>query len=670
MRKLLNIPNLATLCLVMSAATANAQAPSVTTDPVATAACAGSIANFSVVATGAVSYNWQESADGTAWTTLADGGMYSGATTASLSISAAASVNGFWYRAIAINTDGEDTSSNAALTVNPLPVAGSISGANRVCVGSSVTLAASVTGGTWSNTTTAIATVNATGEVFGIAPGWDTIRYTVSSASCGDAVANYLVRVDPPMSATPIIGSTTVCIGSSISLSNAAGAGVWSASNGNATVGAGTGLVSGVTAGMDTITYMFSNACGSFTETAVVTVEAPLSAGTISGPETVCVGSPAIYTATMPGGIWVSSDGTVASVDLPGLITGRAQGFAFISYIVANSCGSSSAMDTLQVDRPASVITGSDSVGVGSMITLADSATGGTWTSVDITIAEVDPLTGVVNGNATGSTNIEYSVTNACGTTMAVKSIEVGDAPIAGILTGPDSVCVGSTITLIASVSGGVWTSSNTSASVDASGVVTGIVGNMRDTITYTVSNGFGTTRVRKSVYINQAPVITITGPASVSLGTGYTLVATPAGGTWVSTVDTAVIFISSNTFVAIRRGITDLIYTVSNTCGTSRDTFTVNLPINVGVNEVAGNNTAISIFPNPNNGSFNLNIATAYSETAKVVITNMVGAVVGESTVETNKTNNMFINQPAGIYFVTATTQNDKYTARVVVTK
>lgn len=674
MRKLLNIPYLVTLGLVMSAATANAQAPAVTTDPSATAACEGAIANFSVAATGATSYSWQESADGTAWTTLADGGMYSGTTTASLSVSAAMPVNGYWYRAIAINTDGQDTSTNAMLTVNALPVAGSISGAGRVCMGNSISLTPSISGGTWSSSSIAIATVDAGGNVFGVAPGWDTITYTVSSASCGDAVTTHLVRVDEPVSSSPIIGSTNVCVGASISLSNAAGVGVWSASNDNATIGITSGMLSGNTAGRDTITYAFSNACGSFSVSTVITIETPLSAGTISGPDYVCVGSPAVFTATSPDGIWVSSDGTVASVDMPGLITGRAQGTAVISYIVSNSCGSQSALDTIMVERPASVITGPDSVGIGSMITLTDSAMGGTWTSVDVTIAEVDHVTGVVNGIATGTTNIEYTVTNACGTTTMVKSIEVGPAPSAGSISGSDTVCVGSSITLTPSVIGGMWTASNASATVDASGMVTGVTGGMRDTITYTVSNGFGTTTVRKVIYVNQAPVITITGPSSVSLGTGYTLVATPTGGTWVSTNDTAVIFISANTFVAIRRGVTNLIYTVSNTCGTSSDTFVVNLPIivdtTVGVEHVAGNNSSISIFPNPNNGTFNLNINTASNEMANVVVTNMVGAVVSEAMVETNKSNNIAINQPAGIYFVTATVHNDKYIARIVVTK
>ena len=666
MRKLFNIPNLATLCLVVAATSARAQAPVVSTDPAADTVCENSIATFSIEATGATSFYWQEW-DGTAWTTLADGGLYSGATNDTLNVSAASTLNGRSYRAIAVNTSGEDTSANAMLTINALPNAGTITGINNICVGASLTLNASAGGGTWSSSNTALATVNSVGQVFTVGAGLDTIHYTVTTPSCGSDVASYTIQIDDHVSASPILGAAHVCVAGAITLTNAAGAGTWSASNGNVVVGSTTGLVSGVAAGIDTITYVFNNTCGTFTETTTVTVETPLPVGTISGPATVCVGSPATFVATEPGGIWISSDGAVASVDLPGLITGRGQGTAVIMYVVGNSCGSGTAMDTIQVDRQASVITGPDSVGVGAMITLADSAIGGAWTSVDITVATIS-TTGMVTGVATGTTNIEYTVTNFCGTSTAVKNIHVGVAPSAGIITGGDSLCVGAQLTLSASVVGGVWSASNTAASVDADGVVTGITGAMADTIHYTVSNGFGSSTVSKVVYVDQIPVITIDGPSSVSLNVGYTLVATPAGGTWVSTNTDKVIFISSNTFVAIKRGVVDLIYTVTNDCGTSSDTFVVNLPT-TGVEEVAANNM-ISIAPNPNNGSFSINVAAAANEKVQVVITNMVGAVVSETTVDANKANNIALNQPAGVYFVTATTGSEKYTTKVVVTK
>ena len=73
------------------------------------------------------------------------------------------------------------------VTVNPLPDAGTISGGLFVCTGSTTTLTSSVTGGAWSSSNTAVATVNATtGVVTGVGAGSSIITYTVTSATgCG-----------------------------------------------------------------------------------------------------------------------------------------------------------------------------------------------------------------------------------------------------------------------------------------------------------------------------------------------------------------------------------------------------------------------------------------------------------------------------------------------------
>ncbi len=65
-------------------------------------------------------------------------------------------------------------------------------------VGSSITFSNATTGGTWSSTNTAIATVGTSGVVSGIAEGTATISYTVTN-SCGSAVAIRVVTVTPPL---------------------------------------------------------------------------------------------------------------------------------------------------------------------------------------------------------------------------------------------------------------------------------------------------------------------------------------------------------------------------------------------------------------------------------------------------------------------------------------
>jgi len=92
--------------------------------------------------------------------------------------------------------------------------------------------------------------------------GFDTFRVRVTDAYSADTAWVY-VRVDGPASAT-LVGPDTVCIGGSISLATAGAGGMFSTRTGNATAAAG-GTITGVTEGIDTVVYIFTNSCGSDT---------------------------------------------------------------------------------------------------------------------------------------------------------------------------------------------------------------------------------------------------------------------------------------------------------------------------------------------------------------------------------------------------------------------
>jgi subtilisin-like proprotein convertase family protein len=104
------------------------QPTTVTTQPVNQTICTDKVATFSVVAagTGPFTYQWQVSTNnGNTWTNVANGGVYSGATTSTLTITAPpVSMSGYMYRVV-INGAAPcapATSFQAVLTVNPLPV--------------------------------------------------------------------------------------------------------------------------------------------------------------------------------------------------------------------------------------------------------------------------------------------------------------------------------------------------------------------------------------------------------------------------------------------------------------------------------------------------------------------------------------------------------------------
>ncbi|MBL0201671.1 MAG: M36 family metallopeptidase [Chitinophagaceae bacterium] len=90
--------------------------------------CTDKVATFSVAVTAGTTptYQWQVSTNGgVSWTNVANGGVYSGATTATLTVTAPpVSMNGYQYRAIVTGAApcAAQTSRVATLTVNPLPV--------------------------------------------------------------------------------------------------------------------------------------------------------------------------------------------------------------------------------------------------------------------------------------------------------------------------------------------------------------------------------------------------------------------------------------------------------------------------------------------------------------------------------------------------------------------
>jgi hypothetical protein len=123
--------------------------PNVTAHPTAKTVCAGSNTTFSVTASNTLGYQWQVNT-GSGFSDITNGGVYSGATTASLTITGATSgMNTYQYRARVINGSCTDTSNSAALTV-PTALGSSVSAQTNVTTygGSNGAATVAPTGGT------------------------------------------------------------------------------------------------------------------------------------------------------------------------------------------------------------------------------------------------------------------------------------------------------------------------------------------------------------------------------------------------------------------------------------------------------------------------------------------------------------------------------------------
>ncbi len=431
------------------------------------------------------------------------------------------------------------------VSVNPLPAV--ISGPSAVCQGSNILETDATSGGVWSCTPTTVATIGTSGTVLGIAPGIATVVYTIGTG----CQRSKLVTVNPLPA--PISGPTQVCVGSSITLTDPSGGGIWNYPGLIATVGSTTGVVTGSSAGVATITYTIATGC--IITTNVTINPLPLA---ISGPSAVCAG--ATMMLTDPGsGTWGSSAPAIANIgSSSGIVSGNTMGTTNITYTLPTGCLTTM---SVTVSNAPSAISGSSTVCAGGTTTLTDAVSGGLWTSSNTTAATIGSLTGIVTGVTTGLTTIiTYSLGTGCTQT---KTLTVIASPAA--ITGVTNICMGSSVTLSDVTPSGVWSSSvPATAPVSIAGVVNGLaIGTA--VISYTAAGCSAITNVT----VNPAPG-TIAGPSSVCTGTSITETNPVSGGTWSTSSSLITIGSSSGIINGITAGAAIITYSIAG-CTTTR---------------------------------------------------------------------------------------------------
>lgn len=440
------------------------------------------------------------------------------------------------------------------VTVNILPSA--ITGNTTICQGSTSTLSDAPTGGTWSSLTTTVATIGlSSGIVNAITQGSSVIVYS-TAAGCS---ATTTVTVNP---VAPITGTTAVCEGSTVSLSNTITGGTWSSNNtATATVDINSGDVTGVTGGATNINYTTTQGCVS---TIPFTVNVMPTA--ITGITTICQGSTSTLSNTIGGGTWSSGSTGIATIGVTnGIVTTVNAGASKITYITAAGCY----VTTTLTVNPLAQITGNTLVCAGSTTTLSDATAGGTWSSTNTLNATVDLNTGVVTGVAAGVVNISYTTNLGC-----VATIPVTVSPLPTTIAGNTTVCTGSTSTLSNSITGGTWSSvtAGTATIGVSNGILTGVSAGT-SVITYITAAGCVTTT---TATVNPLPPA-ITGIASVCQGSTTTLSDAVTGGTWTnSNISIATIGSNSGILGGVAAGTTSVTYTSPLGCNIST-TVTVN---------------------------------------------------------------------------------------------
>ncbi len=404
----------------------------------------------------------------------------------------------------------------------------SLSGDSVVCQGDSVTLTAFGNGDYLWSTGSLVNTITVA------APGTYTVTVT---NSCGSAQTSITVTQDSlPVAFITAGGPTTFCTGDSVQLTAGGSGGyLWSTGDTSASI-----FVS--MAGTYTVTV--SNSCGTAASSEVITTENPPVAG-ISGGNSFCQGDSVILNAS-GGGAYHWSDGSTGNslvILTPGSYT----------VTVTNSCGSSSASQTVTMDSlpvaqiqlsgPAIFCDGD------SVILTAAGGTGFQWS----TGATSSSITVTVQGTYT------VTVTNTCGSSTDVQSVSVLNH-IVITAGGPTALCKGDSVILTAS--GGApyfWVTEETTPSitVDTAGVYW-VLG----------TNGCPPSMDSITVTVDSIPVVVAFGDTILCPGDSVLLSATGGLNYFWSTGDSLPqIYVHvSGTYISYS----------TNACGTGSDTISV----------------------------------------------------------------------------------------------
>ena len=493
--------------------------------------CAGSLVLDAGLGLGSTTYQWS-----------------TGATTQTISVSQTG-----LYNVVLTNSCGSVQSTDAQVTINPVPAAPVITplGQTTFCAGGSLILSSNIANGiTWSTgETTQNITVTQNGD------------YSVSfndGNNCSSASLPVTVTVQNPPLATNLGGPYTQCGGSVTLDAQNSGPGTLYLWNNNAT----SQILNVQQSGLYSVTI--ANTCGTIqSSTAVVNIltqpQAPII--TASGPTTICSnGSVTLTSDVQQNYLWNNGE-TSQSINVN--VTDN----YFVTFTAANGCSASSNIISVNVqDPPIATDLGGPYVQCGGTITLdAGNANIGAsylWSN------------GATTQTITVSTSGNYSVqiSNACGsvssTTANVTLFSAPNAPVVSA-NGATNFCQGGSVTLTSSIANGIlWSNNETTSSIT-------VVSSGDYSVLFTDVNGCTATSNVVSVVVDAPLVATNLGGPFTQCGGTITLDAGNSSSNniylWSSgqVSQSIVVNSSGNYFV-----------TITNSCGSVTST-TAEITIN-----------------------------------------------------------------------------------------
>ena len=189
------------------------------------------------------------------------------------------------------------------------------------------------------------------------------------------------------------------------------------------------------------------------------------------------------------------------------------------------------------------------------------------------------------------------------------------------------------------------------------------------DTFRVRVTDGFASDTTTIYVTILNFPTVTpIIGKDTVCTGDSIILTDTTAGGAWSVSNTNAVI--AGGIVTGITAGAAIVSYTIVNGCGSTtamHPTIITDCALRLPTILSKNKELEVLISPNPNSGSFNIQILSSNEEHAKVIITDIIGRPVKELSSLTNVGMTLQLCLP-GMYFVQVYTEASHWFGKVLV--
>jgi len=272
--------------------------------------------------------------------------------------------------------------------------------------------------------------------------------------------------------------------------------------------------------------------------------------------------------------------------------------------------------------------------------------------SVNLTASGADTYswnTGATTSTVTGLASTQFTVVGISALTgcsaSAVSELTLVPAPSLTI-AGASSICATNVLSLTASGADTYfWNTGATTPGISAT-----LTSNTTYTLVGTFTANGCTTRVQKTILVNPLPILSVTGANTICAGETATITASGAAGYfWSTGPSTASVGLSPNTST------TYSVVGVSDAGCTS--TLIVNVYLQcVGIKSHAGNSVPVSIYPNPTNGEFTIEMKNGLKKTVEVM--DLTGRIV---VVELSDKDKIDLNISAfanGIYYVKVRTK------------